>query len=339
MASRYDAHVSALVSLNISPFHSIILLMRQLYTELVQMQDEASEIYRLINAGGNHYDIGRKMTDAITDKLLSRLTTPVEPSTLDRILKCAETSFEAHPVLKDEMQGISEGISIDIEAMLREISDAAWPTKSVTIVSKSEEGMIAGRNFTAPSSVFVRNMLRLDPNDSYASLGRMAGFFSGTWESISVFGYFVAADILSASQGEGVAAYMVPRMLTEANKTLQSAVEALGHMNVMQKSSFLLLDRERALLVKKEGTSTSLTELDTFPALLVNGEFKGKVDADCADKIRAYLSSHDSGSCLHGEEETIYSLLLNLEKEEVHYTDGAPCSAPFRHIDWPGGYA
>ncbi|MEM3852393.1 MAG: hypothetical protein QXP70_05275, partial [Methanomassiliicoccales archaeon] len=179
--------------------------------------EEEKATYKLINAGGNHYDIGRKMTDAITEALLSKLTSPISEERAQQSIASAETAFAAHPVLRDEVQGICEGISIDIEAMLAEISDtSAGKTETSTVLCKTADGnILLGRSLAAAPETHVRNLLRLDPNDSYASLGRMAGYFGGTWESTSVFGYSICVDITGNTlDPTGIAAYMVPRMLT-----------------------------------------------------------------------------------------------------------------------------
>lgn len=298
------------------------------------MQDSA--YYRMINAGGNHYDIGRKMTDAITDELLSRLTSPVDRARMERAIELANVAFAEHPVLRDEMQGIAEGISIDIEAMLCEITQPAVPAGTVTALAMGEQGIVVGRSFIAPSSAIVRNLLRLDPNDSYASLGSMGGQFAGTWESTSVFGFAVCADALGDGQGKGVAPYMIPRMATEKCKTSEAAMELLRSIPVMQPCRFLLVDREHALSIHRDSTGSSVEELQ-LPAVLFGGQVRQGQRIE-ADAIGSFLASHDGG-CVHGENETIYAFLIDMGKEDIQYSGGPPCKAQFRQIDWPGGYA
>lgn len=300
--------------------------------------------YKLVNAGGNHYDIGRKMTDAIGEKLHERLSKPVEPGRLSSILASVEPVFELHPVLKDELQGIAEGISIEMEAMLSEISDfSAGPTTSMTVVAKNGSSLVLGRTFSADPSIDVRNLLRLDPNDSYASLGRMAGYFAGTWESIGVYGQFVCADILAArgAPANGPAAYIVPRIVTESSKSTETALEKLSSISPMQDSSYVLASGDRAYtLTFTEGRMNS-EEITSFPYVMVNGRTVpgGAGSISTPDEVKALLSDHSKGGCVHTKEkETLYAMIVDMGAEEIEYSDGAPCRTEYHGVDWPGGY-
>ncbi len=303
----------------------------------------AEEYYRLINAGGNHYDIGRKMTDAFTDKLHKRLSEPIDSLKAQNAARSAEAVFEFHPVLKDELQGIAEGISIEIEAMLVEANDyGAPPTHSMTVVAKEGDSLLVGRSFSASPATYVRNLLRLDPNDSYASLGRMSGYFAGTWESYGVYGQFVSADILSGNKEprDGVAAYMVPRIITESSKSVESAVEKLSSLKPMHESSYLLAGAEGTHIFTFQNGKMEHEEIDTLPLLLVDGR---RVDSPAVagglDGIKALLSGHSGGGCLHTAEfETLYATVADMKAEEIAYTNGPPCSSQFNSVDWPGGY-
>ncbi len=304
---------------------------------------EVQEYYKLINAGGNHYDIGRKMTDAFTPALHKRLSLPPDPALLENALRAADGVFDLHPVLKDELQGIAEGISIEFEAMLVETSDfRAGPTHSMTVLAREGNSFIVGRSFSGPPSTYVRNLLRLDPNDSYASLGRMSGYFGGTWESIGVYGQFVCADILSANSGprQGPAAYMVPRMITESSKSIETAVEKMKTVVPMHDSTYIITGSDRAYMYVAQGGRASMEEITAFPFVAVNGRRLGAPgDVSGKDGVRAVLSSHDMGGCLHGAEtETLYSLIVDMGSEEIEYSNGAPCTAGFNKVDWPGGY-
>ncbi len=312
------------------------------------MADEPSpgsiqEYYRLINAGGNHYDIGRKMTDAFTEQLHARLSSPVAAELLENALRTADTLFSTHPVLKDELQGIAEGISIEFESMLAEVTDyRALATHSMTVVSKSGDGLVIGRSFSASPSTYVRNLLRLDPNDSYASLGRMAGYFAGTWESIGVYGQFVSADITSQNDAprQGVASYMVPRIITESSKSLETAVEKMGTIVQMHDSSYIVAGADKAYLFVAENGAASPEEITTFPFVLVNGR-KEKTSQEIAgiDGVKAFLSDHGTGGCVHAKDvETLYAMVVDMGAEQIEYTDGPPCKSGFNKVDWPGGY-
>ena len=304
---------------------------------------EAAENYRLVNAGGNHYDIGRKMTDAFTPAVLERLSRPPDGTLLENALKSVDGTFGVHPVLKDELQGIAEGISIEFESMLCETSDTfAAPSTSLTIISKPDGTLTAGRNYGASPSSTVRNLLRLDPNDSYASLGRMGGYFAGTSESIGVYGVFACADILEKNEKPvpGTAAYMVPRMLTESSKDLSSAMEKLKTITPMHKSSYVVADASTAFYAVWDGSSFSIEQVSEFPFALKNGR-KIKIGAPLndAESVKKYLSDHSNGACVHASgAETIYSFFLDIASEKVEYTGGSPCKSPYAAIDWPGGY-
>lgn len=313
------------------------------------MSDETStaalqEYYKLINAGGNHYDIGRKMTDAFTERLHKRLSTPPDRQKLDFATKSMETAFGVHPVLKDELQGIAEGISIDFESMLVEASDySASPTHSMTLLAKKGDGLLIGRAFSANPDTYVRNLLRLDPNDSYASLGRMSGYFAGTWESIGVYGQFVCADILasSASPTDGVAAYMIPRIVTEASKSVESAVDKLSSIKPMHDSSYVVAGSGGAHLLTYEKGEMKSQEIGSYPLLLVDGRPAAGKNVDASDLagVKAFLANHENGGCLHtGDLETIYALVIDMATEEIEYTTGPPCKSEFGSVDWPGGY-
>lgn len=301
------------------------------------------EYYRLINAGGNHYDIGRKMTDAFTDQLHKRLSAPVDRQKLEYATGSMDTVFGVHPVLKDELQGIAEGISIEFESMLVEISDyLAAPTHSMTVITRNGGTLIVGRVFSAPPSTYVRNLLRLDPNDSYASLGRMAGYFGSTWESIGVYGQFVCADILAANTAprDGVAAYVVPRIVTESSKDLDAAVEKLKSILPMHDSSYVVAGSDRAYHLVYEKGSMRSEEISAFPFVLVGGRPSGNVaGASSLEEIKALMSDHKLGGCLHTPElESIYAMAVDMGSEEIEYANGAPCSTPYSGVDWPGGY-
>ncbi len=304
---------------------------------------EMADNYRLVNAGGNHYDIGRKMTDAFTPVVHERLSQTPDGTLLENALKSADSTFNVHPVLKDELQGIAEGISIEFEAILCEASDTfASPAASMTIISKQSGSLILGRNFAASPSATARNLLRLDPNDSYASLGRMGGYFGGTFESIGVFGVFACADILEKNEKPvaGTAAYMIPRMLSESSKDLSTAVDKLRGITPMHRSSFVVADASRAFYAVWDGSSFKVEEVTEFPFALMNGRKIGlKSTAGDAESIKKILSDHTSGGCIHrADAETIYSLVLEMASEKVEYTSGSPCKSAYSAIDWPGGY-
>ncbi|MBX8642206.1 MAG: C45 family peptidase [Candidatus Thermoplasmatota archaeon] len=301
------------------------------------------EYYRLINAGGNHYDIGRKMTDAFTPQLHERLTSKPDAVLLDNALKSAEATFSVHPVLKDELQGISEGIAIEFESILCEISDTfAAPAPSSTVLSRHDDRILVGRNFGSRPEAYVRNMLRLDPNDAYASLGRMGGYFGGTFESIGVYGVYAGAEIVerNAEPVQGTAAYMIPRMITESSRDIDSAVAKLRSIKPMHRSIFVVADASSAYVAEWNGSSLEITRCEKFP-LLVSGRRQSHPESalGSADEIKSFLSSHDAGLCAHGPEgETIYSLVVDMAQEKVEYTAGSPCSSQYATIDWPGGY-
>jgi hypothetical protein len=299
--------------------------------------------YRLINAGGNHYDIGRKMTDAFTRQLHEKLTSRPDAVVLDNALKSAEATFSVHPVLKDELQGISEGIAIEFESMLCEISDTfAAPYPSSTVLSRRDGKILVGRNFGSSPEVYVRNMLRLDPNDAYASLGRMGGYFGGTFESIGVYGIYAGAEILEKNRQpvQGTAAYIVPRIITESSKDIDSALAKLRAVRPMHRSLFVLADISSAYVAEWNGSSFEINRCDTFPLLISGGKQSRPEGAlDSTEDIKGLLSSHDAGLCVHGTAaETIYSLVVDMAQEKVEYTAGSPCSSQYETIDWPGGY-
>lgn len=298
---------------------------------------QTNESYRLINAGGNHYDIGRKMTDAITPRLLERLGGAFDAKLLKSRIISAEYTFSVHPVLRDEIQGICEGISIETDGMIFEITGCAQPTHSVTVLLRKNGGITLGRNFSSSPSNFVLNLLRLDPNDSYASLGRMCGYFAGTWESTGVYGIHVSADVLDGRCMEGgVSAYMVPRILTESSKDIGTALEKLKTMKIVQPSSFIVADRNSAYSALFEGGDMKLEKIETFPALFINGRRGESIDAEDAWEI---LMDHGRGFCLHeNERATLYSLCVDFTEELIQYTDGSPCLAERKNVDWPGGY-
>ncbi|MBX8632069.1 MAG: C45 family peptidase [Candidatus Thermoplasmatota archaeon] len=303
---------------------------------------EFAEYYKLINAGGNHYDIGRKMTDAFTPALHSRLSSPPDGVILENAMKSAELTFELHPVLKDELQGISEGISIDFEAILCEISDTFSPaTPAATIIAKKESSLLIGRNFSTTPGTIVRNMLRLDPNDAYASLGRMGGYFGGTFESIGVYGIYASAEITERNQVAvtGTASYMIPRIITESSKDLQSALSKLRTLKPMHRSLFIVADSSAVYTARWNGSSFDVQEIVSFPVLIVKGKVNAVASKMELEDIRKMLSDHDSGFCLHDPgSETIYSLVTDMASEKVEYTAGSPCKSPYTSVDWPGGY-
>ncbi len=304
---------------------------------------EMADNYRLVNAGGNHYDIGRKMTDAFTPAVHERLSRQPDGTLLENALKSTEATFEVHPVLKDELQGIAEGISIDFESILCEASDTfSAPSTSLTVVSKHDGSVIAGRNYASWPSCTVRNLLRLDPNDSYASLGRMGGYFGGTSESIGVYGVFACADILerNAQPTPGTAAYMIPRILAESSKDISAALEKLKSTTPMHRSSYVVADASSAFYAVWDGSYFKVEQIEAFPFVLRNGR---KTDArtafNDAESIRKYLSDHGEGSCVHGQDaETIYSFVIDIAAEKVEYTAGSPCKSTYAAVDWPGGY-
>ncbi len=304
---------------------------------------EMADSYRLVNAGGNHYDIGRKMTDAFTPALHERLSRQPDGAILGNALKSVDAMFGAHPVLKDELQGIAEGISIEFEAVLCEVSDTfAPPSVSSTVISQTDGALLIGRNYASSPSSTVRNLLRLDPNDSYASLGRMGGYFAGTSESIGVYGVFACADILerNAAPVPGTAAYMIPRMISESARDISAALEKLRSIVPMHRSSYVIADASSAYYAVWDGSSFSVEQISKFPFLLKDGK---KVNATPplkdGESIKKYLSDHDGGACVHRPgAETIYSLLLGIGSERVEYTSGCPCRAPYATVDWPGGY-
>ena len=301
------------------------------------------EYYKLINAGGNHYDIGRKMTDAFTEKLHRHFSSPVDATKLENATKSMEAVFAMHPVLRDELQGIAEGISIEFESMLVEIFDyAARPTRSMTVVTREGDSVVVGRSFSASPDTFVRNLLRLDPNDSYASLGRMSGYFGGTWESIGVYGQFVCADILAGNQRprQGVAAYMVPRIVTESSKSIETAMDKLGSVTPMHDSAYVVADAKRAYALTFENGKSISREITSFPFVMVDGREVGHAGAlEGTEDMKSLMSDHKKGGCVHtADTETLYAMIVDMGSELIEYTNGAPCSAPYSSVDWPGGY-
>lgn len=304
----------------------------------------SEEYYKLINAGGNHYDIGRKMTDAFTDRLHKRLSSPPDVKKVEIATKAMETTFGVHPVLKDELQGIAEGISIDFESMLVEASDYGAPaTHSMTVLTKKGDSLVIGRSLSSSPDTYVRNLLRLDPNDSYASLGRMSGYFAGTWESIGVYGQFVCADILSAGSSpvDGVAAYMVPRIVTESAKSLESAVEKMQSIRPMHESSYVIAGADKAYLFTYEKGEMKSEEIGSYPLLLINGRPAQGKKLEAADLagVKTMLADHELGGCMHNADvETMYALVIDMATEEIEYTTGPPCTSEFSGVDWPGGY-
>ena len=295
----------------------------------------------------------------------------LSPSQLSFAEECLQVVCNFHPPLLDEFEGWAESLGLGTDSILgmlsfgmeqipRHCSAFAWRTK---------DGLIVGRNYDFFYWARTRHLIHAKPDIYYATVGMNDGLLGGRQEGVNEPGLFVAHCRAMARQPSqvrpGVAFHLVPRILLETCATAGEAVMLAREMPHLMSYCYLIADTQEMFVVEAHPEVVRIRESDDGHIAVTNHflhpELKDLMQSPLqknsdrrvsriaaalgeAEKesepwatARSILTDHEAPICGHTDGlATLWSMIVDLTKQRLAYSLGAPCRNDYQEIPWPG---
>lgn len=325
--------------------------------------------YRIFDLRGSHHDIGYHLGQASARFRVMSWWSPSPPR--DFALECLSIAGDMHAPILDEYRGFAEAQSLDYAELLQGICRTTLRQRMVggcTSFARRVDGrVIVGRNYDFRTIQSTRLRIRLAPAAALATVGMQGSVPAGRYDGVNAHGLFVSLHVVMTDDPEqlapGLPFHLIPRLLLETCSNVDAALDLITRVPHLNSFNYLLADTQRFATVEAHPSRVRVIEPEDDWLVVTNHyrhpdmvALQGRRDvtssqrrADRAGEMlragqrvsaqkdaRSILRDHVAPLCDHRpSNSTLWSLSADLDRREIAYAAGIPCSTEYQAVVWP----
>lgn len=318
---------------------------------------------------GDHYAMGREYGRRLAR---ARFAPPAALSAKIAFAEACALAVARHaPELLDELRGVVDGGTLDAGALQAfALTLGEGPACSVVAISGAHTAdgkPLFGRNFDFFEwDLPYQELYRTYPTGGLASLGS-TDVLIGREDGLNEAGLAIAQTHVSSHGYEpGVLFSLAGRMILDRCRTVPEAVALLGAIPHVRANNWLLMDAGGTIATVETSPRGTAATYATDGFAIVTNQFRhpamreyeaiaarppdsearlcalqewwdGRVGAVTAADLRAVLSRHEGGVCVHRTDlatplSTLRSLVMSPGDRWADVAAGAPCRTPYERF-------